>query len=140
MMTKSELDPSWATKNHSHHSTTNFSCFHWMVTESNRHQTMVIKNLLIVRPLWQLKNLLVSKPLYMATKKLSVNTPLWRPKPCGNQKPFDHHALMVTKNLLVAIILSPPPHPSAPLHFFSPLSPLMVTKTLSIAMLCDHVL
>jgi hypothetical protein len=78
MVIENKLDPSWAIENHYHRSMAT-KCNHccWMAIESNFHQIMVIENLSIVRPMWQLKNLSISKPLYMVTKKLSVTTPLW---------------------------------------------------------------
>jgi hypothetical protein len=81
MVIENKLDPSWAIENHSHCSmATKFNHCRWMVTKSNCHQIVATKNLSIIRLLWQLKNLLVSKPLYMAAKTLSVTTPLWQLK------------------------------------------------------------
>jgi len=78
MVIENKLDPSWAIENHNHHSMAT-KCNHcrWMATESNFHQIVAIENLSIIRSMWQLKNLSISKPLYMVTKKLSVTTPLW---------------------------------------------------------------
>jgi hypothetical protein len=58
------------------------------------------------------KNLVVIKNR-MAIERFSIAT-------CGNQKPFNHHAPMVTKSLLVATIsFASPPTP----QFFSSFSP-----------------
>ncbi len=129
-----------------------FSQCYWMATKLIRHTTMATKNLLIATCKWQPKgfwsprgcgdwNFFNCHP-HVVIERLLVATVTWW------LKGFGHHNNVVTKRFSITTFVWQPktfqlpqcfslPPPLIFFPFFNS-SPLMVTETFSISILCDH--